>query len=447
MTLHHPTRGHSPSAMALWLLFCASALLHFCRLGLPAEVVFDESLVGTFSHAYAQGNYLFDIHPPHLKLIYAAIGHLFGIPEPNPFATPEASYRGAFYIAMRAFPALAGTLIPLLAVGIAQLIGCRPAWAIAVGWAFLFDTALMPSSQFILNDIPMLCFGMSGWWLYGRWRLSGRLGCLLLACAMLAAASSVKWTGFGFIAPVVACMAWDARLRPAKQLRVASWLFCVVVIWQMIGYAAHFSLVGLPHGSDGRQNSATPIDIVASAVRLNVEMAERAGSVGGHPYGSAWYGWPIGLRGIYIWNDRSTTLPARTYILPNLWTWWSGAAAMILIALRSIAAMRSRIVAKFALRARESKTQDLLLLAAFLANWLPFAFVGRVMFIYHYFPSLAISLIALGWVGSSCGLSSRWAAAWAAGAFAMFAWMSPVVYGIPQTPSSFQARMLLPSWR
>lgn len=444
MTVHSAGLSPAPSRMALWLLFCGSALLHFWRLGLPAEVVFDESLVGTFSHAYAHGSCLFDIHPPHLKLIYAAIGHLFGMPEANPFAIPEAPYHGAFYIAMRSFPALAGTLIPLLAVGICRLVGCRPAWSIAVGWGFLFDTALMPSSQFILNDIPMLFFGMSGWWLYGRWRLSGRRATLALACAMLAAASSVKWTGFGFLAPVLACMIWDATLGCAKKQRLsAAALFCAVFVWQMMGYAAHFSAVGLPAGRDGAP-SASPVEIIAGAARLNIQMAQRAGSVAGHPYGSAWHSWPLGLRGIYIWNNRSETLPARTYILPNLWTWWSGAAAMAFLALRAVAARRRQAWAAIA---RETKTQDLLLLAAFFANWIPFAFVGRVMFIYHYFPSLAVSLIAVGWVGSSCGLSSRWAAAWAALALAMFAWMSPIVYGLPQTPSSFQARMLLPGWR
>lgn len=426
-----------PSKISLWLLFCASSLLHFWHLGLPAEVVFDESLVGTFSHAYARGTYIFDIHPPHLKLIYAAIGQLFGMPEANPFAIPEVPYHGAFFMAMRMFPALAGTLIPLLAVGISCLIGCRPGWAMAVGWAFLFDTALMPSSQFILNDIPMLFFGLSGWWLYGLWRLQGRRRGLFLSCAMLAAASSVKWTGLGFAIPVVACMLVDARRHPAAQFRAAATLACFIVIWQIMGYAAHFAAVG--------PQPATPIELVASTAKLNHQMAQLAGSVAGHPYGSSWHGWPAGLRGIYIWNDRSETLPARIYILPNLWTWWSSAAAMAFLAIRSFAALLRRRPWRMVFNG--AARIDLLLLFAFLANWLPFAFIDRVMFIYHYFPSLAVSLIALGWAGSSSALSSRWAAAWAAGAFAMFVWMFPIVYGIPETPSSFNERMLLPGWR
>ena len=92
-----------------WLLLLAvSALLHLWRLAEPAEVAFDESLVGRFASYYFSGEYYFDIHPPHMKLIYAALGALAGVPQGFSFHPHGLHYPGGFYLWMRLFPALCG---------------------------------------------------------------------------------------------------------------------------------------------------------------------------------------------------------------------------------------------------------------------------------------------------------------------------------------------------
>ena len=65
--------GPRRATFALVLLLAGLAL-HFFRIGQPAVVVFDEVHFGGFADAYCcSGEYFFDVHPPHGKLL-AALG-------------------------------------------------------------------------------------------------------------------------------------------------------------------------------------------------------------------------------------------------------------------------------------------------------------------------------------------------------------------------------------
>ncbi|HEY8739584.1 MAG TPA: phospholipid carrier-dependent glycosyltransferase [Candidatus Dormibacteraeota bacterium] len=107
-----------------------------------------------------------------------------------------------------------------------------------------------------------------------------------------------------------------------------------------------------------------------------------------HTYGSPWYSWPFLLRPVaYYYQDNvgfsnGTHQPLRgeVFNLGNPAIWWASIPALIYC---GIYAVRRRSYA------------PALIVVGFLAAWLPFSRVTRVMFLYHMFGALPFMILAL----------------------------------------------------
>lgn len=464
--LDRPIIRHLRTWQWLYLLLGVSLCLHFWRLGQPAEVAFDESLVGEFASHYLSGTYYFDIHPPHMKLIYALVGWLGGWTAALGFPQVGLAYPDGYYLAMRALPALCGSLLPVIAVLLALELGASRLWALVCGWAVLLDSALMAESRFILNDVPLLFFGSAGWLFLLRWRRSRSRVALAGAALALALAVGVKWTGICFVGPALVALALDRSGPVALRLRVLAITFIVATgaAVQLAGFEIHLSLLTrsgpgdafmsrefqkrLPGSAVAGDAGVVALNDVQAIVELNRTMARYASKVAGHPYASPWYSWPVGWRGIYFWTDdaqakKGAAEQARIYMLPNLAVWWLGTFAM----LRLLVRLLPRLVAAGLRRPHEPVAGPEALIAfAWFCCLAPFAAIDRPMFLYHYFPALLCTLLAGAVQARSIARPLPMAAALVASFALVFAWMSPLVYGVPLTPSQYGQRMLMKAW-
>lgn len=446
---------------AMTVLIVTSLALHFWAFGHPGDVAFDETLVGGFAFRYFSGTYYFDIHPPHLKLFYAWLAHLGGASAATVFPAFQQPYPASYYLVMRAFPAFCGTMLPAVAMALSQELGAKKIWAATAGWLLLFDTALMAESRLVLNDIPLLFFGGLGWLLFARWRRAAGFGpgWLLGAALSFAAATSVKWTGLAFLAPVFAVLVFDLwRGRGRASIQAFFGIAAIVLAWQVGGYAIHLSL--LPKSGDGDAymsasfdkrldgsargaSAAQALSGPEAVLELNMTMARYARQPAAHPYGSAWFSWPFGWRGMFFWNDKAQSNPSRIYLLPNLVVWWTAVLGigylLINLAPRLVAALTRRAHAPINL-------VEVLIGFAYLCFFIPFIGIERVMFIYHYFPALFVSVMACSVIAGKIERPTPIAVALLLAAAAMFVWLWPVVYGLPLEQSAFGARMLLKSW-
>ncbi len=108
-----------------------------------------------------------------------------------------------------------------------------------------------------------------------------------------------------------------------------------------------------------------------------------------HPYGSSWWQWPLLLRPIsyfyHDWrvgtahDDPLACCVAEIIAIPNPAIWWFGLLSIPVIAW---------------LAYRERNKGYALLVTAYLLQWLPWATSPRVSFEYHFFPNLAIIVLA-----------------------------------------------------
>ncbi|MBR3133098.1 MAG: phospholipid carrier-dependent glycosyltransferase [Clostridia bacterium] len=102
-----------------------------------------------------------------------------------------------------------------------------------------------------------------------------------------------------------------------------------------------------------------------------------------HPFTSSWYTWPVLYKPMWYYvNYPATDMVSDIVCLGNPFIWWFGAIATVISLLYTIV-KRNKATA--------------LLLVMIASTWLPYVFIGRIMFIYHYFITLPFVMLSIVW--------------------------------------------------
>ena len=111
-----------------------------------------------------------------------------------------------------------------------------------------------------------------------------------------------------------------------------------------------------------------------------------------HPFSSKWYQWPLVYKPIWYWGDKGTHViegtAASIVSLGNPLIWWGGtlcAVGMLISSFKN----RNKIKA--------------FILIGFLSQYLPWMFIGRIVFIYHFFASVPFIILASVYVFRKIG--------------------------------------------
>ena len=171
-----------------------------------------------------------------------------------------------------------------------------------------------------------------------------------------------------------------------------------------------------------------------------------------HPYSSRWWTWPLDLKPIvYYWKDlrsgRDANRPQACCVveidsLPNPFILWFGLLSVPFVGW---------------LAYRERNKGYLLLVVAYLLQWLPWMRSPRISFIYHFFVDIAVislcNAIVLQrlWQWGTAHRESRLATRLAVGGYVgavalVFAFFYPILAGVPLPWDHWNARMWLPHW-
>ena len=146
-----------------------------------------------------------------------------------------------------------------------------------------------------------------------------------------------------------------------------------------------------------------------------------AGIVAEHPYSSRWYQWLLNIRPIlyyleYFSDGRRISICA----LLNPALCWGGFLSLFVL-LYTAVFRRDRRAA--------------FILVGYLAQLLPWVFISRLTFAYHYFPSSVFLVLALGYVFALYRENkpawTRWAIPFAVVSLLLFVMFYPVLAGAP----------------
>ena len=101
----------------------------------------------------------------------------------------------------------------------------------------------------------------------------------------------------------------------------------------------------------------------------------------GHPFSSSWYTWPVMYKPVWYYVGYfGGTVKSTIVGIGNPAIWWFGVLASIFVLISSIF---------------KKKKEYLFIIVFILCTWLTYAFIGRAMFMYHYFPTLPFIMLAI----------------------------------------------------
>lgn len=450
----------------VWLLTGLAVITRLWQIGLPPAIVFDEVYFRMFAAGYVSGHYFFDIHPPFVKLIFTGVASLAHL------SAEQIASGDPGGILLRSIPALAGAaLVPLLYVIIRQLgLGRRVATFGAL--LVLLDNALLVESRFVLMDSLLLLFGFGALSCYlalRRRKGNQRWVWVVFMAALLGMLVSTKWSGLAMAGLIAVTWFIEGVLRRADWRRMVGEFFVTIFIVASIyigSFMLHFTLLNSSGAGDAfmsekfqstlvsnsRYNASARMSQWEKIVELNSEMYTAQDTLTGvqHPYASHWYSWPLQIRPVYYWQGETqkTGTQGNIYLIGNPVVWWLCAVSVItglLIWLirPQLLGHRRRLVA--------------FLLAGYALNFVPFAFIDRPMFLYHYFFALIFSMLVtcvllaqlFDWQRQKYGIKAVKQTFWGLViAVALgFLYFLPLSYGWLLSPADLQQRMWLPTWR
>ncbi|SOD74765.1 protein-O-mannosyltransferase-like protein [Jatrophihabitans sp. GAS493] len=471
---------HRPELVILTLFALITRLVGVTK---PAAVVFDEVYFKTAAGDYRTHQYFFDPHPPLSKLLISLWSWVAG-QNPNVVASSTEADTAVRYL-----PAFAGAmLVPIVWIILRQLKASRRVAALGAT-AVLLDNALIVESRFVLTDSMLVAFGVGAIaaYLATRTRTGWRFWAFVVLAALLGgAAFATKWTGATALALIALIWLYDVVVKfygdviRAKRgidrswWRVAGVAAIFLVLPPLLYFAAfwiHFALLTHTGPGDAYMSARFQRTLIGNPnYDPNYHMTfwgkfwdtyhastlyEKEVTKIGHPYGSRWNQWPLMNRSIYYWAGPSVGgEQGNIYLIGNPMVWWGAVIGMIAVASNMLFQLRRFAGYIFAL---------CLLGVGYLANWLPFERIHRVMFLYHYLFALLYSImfavlglgVLMNWNRESdehFWSNWEWKRDWLYVTIFVvmllgFLFIAPLTYGWQLSSGGLDLRMLLNKWR
>lgn len=385
---------------------------------------FDEIYHARTAYEHVEGVYPYEIsHPPLGKLLIALGIEIFGL---TPFG-------------WRFSGALIGVLmLPILYLLIKKLFG-----GVAVPFCgtviFAFDFMHFTQTRIATIDSYAVFFILLMYLFMYLYVSGGRLRYLALCGVTFGLGIASKWTCF-YAGAGLAIIWLVYRLRHFElKAFLKNCLFCIVffilvpAVIYYISYFAYGKAIGL-HGI-GMFFEREYFDTVVQ--NQEFMFTYHSGVHSEHPYSSRWYQWVLDIRPILYflqYYDNGSRSSFGAFLNPLLC--WAGLIAM-------------GIMLYLVLRRRDRKAG--FILVGYLAQLVPWMFITRTTFEYHYFPSSVFLVLAICRVMSLMQTQSRhWRArvyGAAATCCAMFVLFYPALSGkLIDADTASALLKWLPSW-
>ncbi len=376
-------------------------------------------------------------HPPLGKLIIAAGIVAFGY---NPFG-------------WRIMGVIAATLmIPVMYVLGKKLLGT---WIGASAAAFLlaFDFMHFAIARMATVDTYVVFFSLTSQLFFliylkdvlkNGWKAP--VHPLFLAFVFFALGFSTKWVVFyGFAAQLAVLVV--LRLREVVKVK-KGWLdklntfsnhpYAVILGFSLVAVFIYF-LTYIPDMLAGRS--------LIEVVNLQGSMYDYHSKLTAtHAFSSPWWNWPLMLKPLWLYvsylpgNAKSTIV-----LLGNPGIWWVGFVCVICISVFTLV----EIVSTAGKQLGKIGLATVFIPVFFFFQWVPYFFISRVTFIYHFYVNMPFLCLA-----SAYFISKYWSSKWtklAAIAYfvvivALFGLFYAVISGMPASESWIESLKWFESW-
>lgn len=348
------------------LLLIFSLLVRFWQLGWPTRFYFDEVYHAFTATEMAKGNvaawewwntppkgmaYEWT-HPPLAKLFMTVGVLIFG----------EAAFAWRFF----------GALFGIGCVFLVYLLGKKlfnQKVALFASFLFAFDGLPLVMSRIGMNDIYLLFFTLLTLWLFLRENYS-------IAGLTFGLALSSKWTAV-YLLPVLGVW-WLLKFFQQKKNKRFEWLKQFIIhdsLFLILLPIGIYFLSYLPFFTSGHSLNQW-WELQHQMWWYHTRLTAT------HTYQSSALSWPILARPVWFFVDYQQKAIANIYAMGNPLIWWGGLVSLPFVIWQTL---------------KKRDWQLGLVIFAYLAFFIPWVLSPRIMFIYHYLPSIPFLCLFLGW--------------------------------------------------
>jgi len=392
-----------------------------------SETVFDEIYFVRTAEQYLNFQIAFEwTHPPLGKLFIASGISVFGY---NPFG-----WR------------IMGVIFATLMIPLIYILGKKlfETWVGAFASAFLltFDFMHFTMARMATVDTFVVFFSLASQLFFliylkdvlkNGWKAS--VLPLFLAILFFAFGFSTKWLVlYGFVAQLVILAALRfkevAKLKKSLSYKINAFLehpYPKIVAFLLVALLVYF-LIYIPDLLAGRS--------VADVLGIQWSMFEYHRTLSAvHPFSSPWWSWPLMLKPVWLYvSYLPLSMKSTIVLLGNPAVWWVGFACIILAVERAV---------------RKKEFACIFITVFFFFQWLPFMFISRITFLYHFYVSVPFLCLA-----STYFINKYWSTKWGkiitityfAGLVVLFGLFYAVISGTPAPNSWIDSLKWLDGW-
>lgn len=341
------------------------------------SMYFDEIYHGRTAYEFLHNLPAYENTHPPLGKIFIALGiAVFGM---NPFGWRIAG--ALFGIAM----------VPIGYLFAKKLTGNTPVSALAcVLFAFDFmhftQTRLATIDVFVTFFVMLMYLFMYQYCAETVYGKSQKRAFLYLgACGVsMGLGIACKWTGV-YAGVGLAVIFFVNLYRRYKEGRYSAKTVCRTILFCLFFFLAVPALIYLLSYLPFRDYTDDGL-FLRMLHNQKTMFSYHSGLDATHPYSSAWYDWPIIKRPIWYFSSILTGSAGNGGMregisaFGNPLAWWSGIPAVFYMVYLAV---------------RKKDRTAAFLITGYLAQYLPWFFVTRITFIYHYFPSVIFVVLMI----------------------------------------------------
>ena len=321
---------------------------------------FDEIYFARTAYEYTQGMETYEwTHPPLGKLIQAIPIYI------NNYLSPF-NYR------------LMGNISGILMIAVmyifAKELFKKRKYAIFASLLMAFDTFHFAQTRMGTVDSHLILFILLASYFMVKYTKNNKTFYLILSGIFFGLSVSVKWTGlYGGMALAII---FFTHLVKNKKINIKNFLkgtlfFVVIPLFIYSSLYLIFPNNKLNHTTNFENIINQQKDMYNYHSKLNAT----------HYFSSKWYTWPISYKPVWyhqeiLNNDTKETISG----IGNIVIWWMGIIGFLYSLIKLI---------------RKKDKQSFIIVVSMLSLWLPYAFIGRVMFLYYYFPVLPFMMLGI----------------------------------------------------
>jgi 4-amino-4-deoxy-L-arabinose transferase-like glycosyltransferase len=353
---------------------------------------------------------------------------------------------------------IAGVIFATLTIIFVFLLARRmfgtPRAGLVAAFLLTFDCMHFAQARIATPDTFLIFFfvGMV-YFFYRYWQDTSHGGKYLFwSLVFFGCGFSCKWfIMYGFIGLMLLLIIQKVRERKISKSEVYWFIGGVVaaISIYMICYIPYF-LAPLEHGG------------LSNWWKMQWDMFNfHAHLAATHPSSSPWYTWPFMLNPVWFYAGYFPATRAYIASFGNPALWWATMPIMIptaMVVINWLANSMKNKVANFITRALRPLWREvghrrevaLFILIPFLTQWLFFAPVGRVVFIYHFYPCLIFVILALTLWIEWLWTRFKWGK-WVVGGYlvlnvACFIFFFPAISGLPMSNGYWDSLQWMVHW-